>query len=163
MWGFRHEDLCYWNPQAVGGLRSTDSPDGSASEFSGYCRHLPYQRGVGRAQLDFPIGPNAVCLTVRLSGIEAVARKLVSELLIFNENKRYGVKQNLQTVSTLISTKPAEGGYWITEIPDVRRRFWFKQKITYLLTIIDPTTIEIRNNSRRARFVKCGPRGKLPV
>jgi hypothetical protein len=112
---------------------------------------------------DFPIGPNAVCLTVRLSGIEAVARKLVSELLIFNENKRYGVKQNLQTVSTLISTKPAEGGYWITEIPDVRRRFWFKQKITYLLTIIDPTTIEIRNNSHRARFVKCGPRGKLPV
>ena len=112
---------------------------------------------------DFSIGPNEACFTVRLSGIEAVARKLVSELLIFNENKRYGVKQNLQTVSTLISTKPAEGGYWITEIPDVRRRFWFKQKITYLLTLIDPTTIEIRNNSRRARFVKCGPRGKLPV
>jgi len=82
-------------------------------------------------------------LTVRLSAIEAVTRKLVSELLIFNENKRYGVKQNLQTVSTLISTKPAEGGYWVTEIPDVRRRFWFRRKIIYLLTIIDPTTIEI--------------------
>ena len=92
-----------------------------------------------------------------------MARKLISELLIFNENKRYGVKQNLQTVSTLVSTKPAEGGYWVTEIPDIRRRFWFKQKVTYLLTIIDPTTIEIRNNSRRAKFVKCGPRGKLPI
>jgi hypothetical protein len=121
-------------------------------------------RGVWVAQnRDFPIGPNEVCLTVRLSGIEAVARKLISELLIFNDNKRYGVKQNLQTVSTLVSTKRAEGGYWVTEFPDVRRRFWFKQKITYLLTIIDPTTIEIRNNSHRARFVKCGPRGKLPV
>ena len=86
-----------------------------------------------------------------------MARKLISELLIFNENKRYGVKQNLQTVSTLISTKPAEGGYWITEIPDVRRRFWFKQKITYLLTIIDPTTIEIRNNSHRARIREMRP------
>jgi hypothetical protein len=121
-------------------------------------------RGVWVAQNhEFPIGPNEVCFTVRLSGIEAVARKLISELLIFNENKRYGVKQNLQTVSTLVSTRPAEGGYWVTEMPDVRRRFWFKQKITYLLTIIDPTTIEIRNNSHRTRFVKCGPRGKLPI
>ena len=112
---------------------------------------------------DFSIGPNEACFTVRLSGIEAVARKLIAELHIFNENKRYEVKQNEQTVSTLVSKKPAEGGYWITELPDVRRRFWFRQKITYLLTIIDPTTIEIRNNSHRARFVKCGPRGKLPV
>jgi hypothetical protein len=121
-------------------------------------------RGVWVAQnRDFPIGPNEICFTVRLSGIEAVARKLISELVIFNENKRYDVKQNLQTVSTLVSTKPAEGGYWVTEIPDVRRRFWFKQKVTYFLKIIDPSTIEIRNNSRRAKFVKCGPRGKLPI
>ena len=112
---------------------------------------------------DFPIGPNEVCFTVRLSGVEAVVRRLISELLIFNENKRYEVKQNLQIVSTLVSTKPADGGYWVTELPDVRRRFWFKQKVTYLLTIIDPTTIEIRSNSRRTRFVKCGPRGKFPI
>ena len=121
-------------------------------------------RGVWVAQNhDFPIGPNEVCFTVRLSGIEAVARKQISELIIFDESKRYGVKPNLQTVSTLISMKPAEGGYWVTETPDVRRRFWFKQKIAYFLTIIDSTTIEIRNNSRRAKFVKCGPRGKLPI
>ena len=86
-----------------------------------------------------------------------------SELLVFNENTRYEVKQNLQTVSTLVSTKPAEGGYWVTELPDVRRRFWFRQRITYFLTIIDPSTIEIRNNARRAKFVKCSPRGKLAI
>ena len=121
-------------------------------------------RGVWVAQnRDFPVGPNEACFTVRLSGIEAVARKLISELLIFNENKRYRIKQNLQTVSTLVSTKPAKGGYWVTELPDVRRRFWFRQRITYFLTIIDPSTIEIRNNSRRAKFVKCSPRGKLPI
>jgi hypothetical protein len=112
---------------------------------------------------DFPVGPNEACFTVRMSGIEAVARKLITGLLIFNENKRYEVKLNVQAVSTLVSTKPAEGGYWVTEFPDVRRRFWFRQKITYLLTIIDPTTIEIRNNSHRTKYVKCGPRGKLPV
>ena len=112
---------------------------------------------------DFPIRPDEACFTVRLSGIEAVSRKLIAELLIFNENKRYEVRQNLQAVSTLYSMKLAEDGYWVTELPDVRRRFWFRQKTTYLLTIIDPTTIEIRKNSHRTRFVKCGPRGKLPV
>ena len=112
---------------------------------------------------DFPIGPNEACFTVRLSGVEAVARKLIAELHIFNESKRYEVRQNIQAVSTLISVKPAEGSYWITESPDVRRRFWIRQKITYLLTIIDPTTIEIRNNSHRKRFVKCGPQDKLPI
>ena len=113
--------------------------------------------------LNFPIRPDEACFTVRWSGIEAVTRKFIAELHIFNENKRYEVRQNIQAVSTLFSMKPAEDGYWVTELPDVRRRFWFRQKITYLLTIIDPTTIEIRNNSHRTRFVKCGPRGKLPV
>jgi hypothetical protein len=112
---------------------------------------------------DFPIGPNEACFTVRLSGVEAVVRKFITELLIFNENKRYEVKQNVLTVSTLASATPADSGYLVTEFPEIGRRFWFRQKITYFLTIIDPTTIEIRNDSRRTRFVKCGPRGKLLV
>ena len=53
-----------------------------------------------------------------MSGIEAVARKLIAELHIFNENKRYEVKQNTQAVSTLSSMKPAEHGYWVTELPE---------------------------------------------
>jgi hypothetical protein len=112
---------------------------------------------------DFPIRPDEACFTVRLSGIEAVTWKFIAELHIFNENKRYEVRQNRQSVSTLFSMKPTADGYWVTELPDVRGRFWFRQKIIYLLTIVDPTTIEIRNNSRRTRFVKCGPRGKIPV
>ena len=59
---------------------------------------------------DFPIRPDEACFTVRLSGIEAVARKFIAELLIFNENKRYEVRQNIQAVSTLFSVKPAEDG-----------------------------------------------------
>ena len=31
---------------------------------------------------DFPIGPNGACFTVRLSGVEAVARKFIAQLLI---------------------------------------------------------------------------------
>jgi hypothetical protein len=55
---------------------------------------------------DFPIGPGEICSSIRLSGVEAVSRKLISELLIFNENKPYVVKQNMQTVGTLIFRCP---------------------------------------------------------
>ena len=112
---------------------------------------------------DFPIRSDEACFTLRLSGIEAVTRKVIAELHVFNENKRYEVRQNTQTVSTLISAKPAADGFWVTELSDVRNRFWLRKKINYLLTIIDPTTIEIRNNSHRTKFVKCGPRDKLPI
>jgi hypothetical protein len=112
---------------------------------------------------DFPISADEACFTIRLQGVEAIVRKSIAEILIFNENKRYDVKQDVETVSTLASIKPLGDGYWITELLDIRRRFWFSQKITYVLQIVDPTTIEIRNNLHRRRFVKCGPRGKLPI
>jgi hypothetical protein len=121
-------------------------------------------KGVWVAQSrDFPIGRGEICSSIRLSGVDAVSRKLISELLIFNENKRYVVKQDVQTASTLISTKTTAGGYWITEFSDTRRRFWFRQKITYLLTIVDPSTIEIRSNTRKTSFMRCGPRGRFPI
>ena len=113
--------------------------------------------------LDFPIRTDEACFTVRRSGAEAVTRKLIAELHIFYENRRYEVRPNVQAVSMLFSIKPAEDGYWVTELPNDRKRFWFRPKVTYLLTIIDSTTIEIRANSRRTRFVKCEPRGKLAI
>jgi len=112
---------------------------------------------------DFPVGANEACFTVRQSGIDAVARKLLAQIVIFNENKRYEVRQNVQAISTLSSVKPRTDGYWVTELPDVSRRFWFRQKNTYLLTIVDPTTIEIRSSVRRTKFVKCGPRGRTSI
>jgi hypothetical protein len=128
-----------------------------------FAQHYPV-KGVWVAHNhDFPIGPNEVCFTVRTSGVEAVARKLISALLIFNENKRYEVKPNLQITSTLISAKLTGGSYWVTESSDARRQFWYRPKITYLLTIIDPRTIEIRSNLRRTRFTQCGPHGRFPI
>ena len=112
---------------------------------------------------DFPVGADQACSTLRLWGVDAVTRKSIAQLLIFNQNKRYDVTYNNQTVSTLHSAKPITEGYLITETPDIQKRFWIRQKITYLLTMVDPTTIEIRSNLRRTRFVKCGPRGKLSI
>jgi hypothetical protein len=68
----------------------------------------------------------------------------------------------VQMDSTLQSVKKAaEGGYWITELPNARGRLWFRRKNTFFLVVVDPVTIEIRDISRRTRFVKCEPRGKL--
>jgi hypothetical protein len=100
----RHEDLSYWNPQAISRLRSINGPGRSAPADA----DIYPIKGVWVApNSDFPIRSDEACITVRLSGIEAVTRKFIAELLIFNENKRYEVRQNTQTVSTLFSMKPA--------------------------------------------------------
>lgn len=110
---------------------------------------------------EFPIAADEACLIIKTFGVEVLARKSIAEMMIFTNDKRYDVKSNVQMDNTLQSARAAEGGYWITELPNARERFWFRRKITFFLAIVDPVTIEIRDLSRRTRFVKCGPRGKL--
>jgi hypothetical protein len=113
---------------------------------------------------DFPIALGEICSAVKMSGVEAVGKKLISELLLFNENKRYVVKQSTEITATLVSTKQTEGGYyWITELLEARRRFWLRQKTTYLLRIVDPGTIEIQSDARKTTFINCGPRGRISI
>ena len=110
---------------------------------------------------EFPIAVDEACLIIKTFGVEVLARNSIAEMMIFMNDKRYDVKGNVQRDSTLQSVRAVESGYWITELPDGRRRLWFSRKITFFLAIVDPATIEIRDLSRRTRFVKCGPRGKL--
>jgi hypothetical protein len=112
---------------------------------------------------EFPISSDEACFTVKIVGVNAVAQKTVAQIVIFNGDKRYTVKDNIQSSHTIHSLKAVDGGYWITELPTERRRFWFRKKVTYLLAIVDSRSLEIRENSRRTRFVKCGPRGKLRI
>ena len=112
---------------------------------------------------EFPISTDEACFTVKTIGVDAVARKSIAQLVIFTGDKRYTVKANIQSSHTLQSAKVTNDGYWITELPTEGRGFWFKRKIVYFLAIVDPVTLEIRDNSRRTRFVKCGPRGKLRI
>jgi hypothetical protein len=112
---------------------------------------------------EFPIAADEACFTIKTLGVEAVARKSIPELIIFTNDKRYDLKGDVRIGSTLQSVKAADGGFWVTEISDVKRRFWFRQKISYFLAIVDPLTIEIRDNSHRTRFVKCVPHGKSRI
>ena len=116
------------------------------------------QLRVSQAQAQLPAQVNAAGVVVQKS--------LSSPLMVLtlsSPDKRYDVKGNMQTESSLQLAKAADGGYWITELPTVQRRLWFRHKVTYFLAVIDPVTIEIRDNSRSTRFVKCGPHGKSRI
>ena len=112
---------------------------------------------------EFPISSDEACFTVKIVGVNAVAQKTIARIVIFNGDKRYTVNGNIQSSHTLHSLKAVDSGYWITELSAERRRFWFRKKVTYFLAIVDSRSLEIRENSRRTRFVKCGPRGKLRI
>ena len=112
---------------------------------------------------DFPISSDEACFPVKIVGVNAVARTSIAQIVIFNGDKRYTVKANIQSSHTLHSLRAVDSGYWITELSTQRKRFWFREKVTYFLAIVDSRSLEIRENSRRTRFVKCGPRGKLRI
>lgn len=112
---------------------------------------------------EFPISSDEACFAVKTVGVNAVARKSVGQIIIFNGDKRYSVRGDVQTSYTLHSFKAGDNGYWITELSAERRRFWFRKKVTYFLAVVDSMILEIRENSRNTRFVKCGPRGKLRI
>jgi hypothetical protein len=105
----------------------------------------------------FPIAANETCIAVKTFGVEAVSKKSILEMIIFAKDKRYDVKGDVQTETTIKSIKAADGGFRITESFNKRGNWLgFRRKTSYFLGIIDPLTIEIRGESGLARYVKCG-------
>ena len=105
----------------------------------------------------FPTATNETCIAVKTFGVEAVSKKSVSEMIIFAKDKRYDVKGDVQTETTIKSIKLADGGFRITESFS-KRGSWlgFRKKATYVLKVVDPLTIEIWDAAGMARYAKCG-------
>jgi hypothetical protein len=105
----------------------------------------------------FPTAANEACNVVKMFGVDAVSRKSVSEIIIFAKDKRYDVKGDVQIETTIKSIKAADGGFRITELFG-KRRSWlgFRKKATYVLKVLDPLTIEIRDAAGVTRYAKCG-------
>ena len=112
---------------------------------------------------EFPAAANETCLAVKTFGVEAVSKKSISEMIIFAKDKRYDVKGDVQTETTIKSIKVADGGFRITETFSKHGRWLgFKRKTTYFLDVIDPQTIEIRDATGMTRYAKCRPQ-KPPI
>jgi hypothetical protein len=105
----------------------------------------------------FPSAANETCIAIKTFGVKAVSKKSVSEMIIFAKDKRYDVKGDVQIETTIKSIKVAGGGFRITESSS-RRGSWlgFRKKITYVLKVVDPLTIEIWDAARMTRYAKCG-------
>jgi hypothetical protein len=58
---------------------------------------------------DFPAAANETCIAVKTFGVEAVSKKSVSEMIIFAKDKRYDVKGDVQTETTIKSIR----GRWV--------------------------------------------------
>jgi len=111
---------------------------------------------------DFPAAANEACLAVKTFGVEAVSKKSITELIIFAKDKRYDVKGDVETKTTIKSIKAAGGGFRITETFSKHGRWLgFKRKTTYFLDVIDPQTIEIRDTTGRTRYTRCGSQRPL--
>jgi hypothetical protein len=109
----------------------------------------------------FPVAAGEACFIIRTIGVEAVSRRSIFEVVIFATNKRYDLKGDAQTEASIEAVKATDGGFWITELSN-RRWFGFRRKFTYFLAIVDASTIEISDNARLTRFVRCGPRNSRP-
>src|ERR1700730_10389372 len=64
---------------------------------------------------DFPAAANETCLAVKTFGVEDVSKKSISEMIIFAKDKRYDVKGDIQTETTIKSIIVSESGFRITE------------------------------------------------
>lgn len=109
--------------------------------------------------IDFrsPTAASESCNAVKTFGIEAVSRKSVSEIMIFAKDKRYDVKGDVQTETSIKSIKVAGGGFRITELFGKHRNWLgFRKKATYVLKVLDPLTIEIWDAASMTRYTKCG-------
>jgi hypothetical protein len=107
---------------------------------------------------DFPAAANEACLAIKTFGVEAVSKKSITELIIFAKDKRYDVKGDVETKTTIKSIKAAGGGFRVTETFNKHGRWLgFKRRTTYFLDVIDPQTIEIRDTTGMTRYTRCGP------
>jgi hypothetical protein len=105
----------------------------------------------------FPAAANETCLAVKTFGVEAVSKKSNAEMIIFAKDKRYDVKGDVETETTIKSIKATDGVFRITETFSKHGRWLgFKRKTTYFLDVIDPKTIEIRDTTGMTRYTKCG-------
>jgi hypothetical protein len=65
---------------------------------------------------DFPAAANETCLAVKTFGVEAVAKKSVSEMIIFAKDKRYDVNRSKRHMASSASLRQPFATFDITDV-----------------------------------------------
>ena len=106
----------------------------------------------------FPKAISETCIAVKTFGTQAVAKNLLAEIIIFDQNNRFDVRGDASGKTIIKSIKAVDGGFRITEtFSKATNWLGFKRNVSYFLTVIDPETIEIRDARTFTRYIKCGP------
>jgi hypothetical protein len=102
------------------------------------------------------------CFILKVLGIDSILDGSLPTVLIFSDGKRIEVGAGYHSEQFIRSVKSSGDGFRISELPSKRRKWvpWQKEQ-SYSLRIVDPVTIEVRNERRTTRFVKCSSKNSL--
>jgi hypothetical protein len=114
---------------------------------------------------DFPNASFEACLLVRTFGVDAVSKKSVAHLIIFDQNKRHDLNGDLATETTIKRTiKLVDGGHQIIEtVSGSRGWIGIRRKTEYEMKVLDQNTIEIVDGNNVKRYAKCVANRRLSI
>jgi hypothetical protein len=114
---------------------------------------------------EFPNAGFEVCLLVRTFGVEAVSKKSVAQLIIFDKDKRHDLRGDLETETTIKRIiKLVDGTHHILEtFSRGRGVLGIGRKTQYEMKVLDQNTIEIFDGKNIARYAKCVGGRRLSV
>ena len=114
---------------------------------------------------EFPNAGFEVCLLVRTLGIEAVRKKSVAQLVIFDQDKRHDLKGDVQTETTIKRIiKLFDGTHQIIEtFTNSRGWIGIRRKTEYEMKVLDQNTIEIFDGKNINRYAKCVGNHRLSI
>jgi hypothetical protein len=114
---------------------------------------------------EFPAATFEACLLVRTFGVEAVSKKSVARLIIFDQNKRHDLMGDLATETTIKRIiKLVDGTHHILEtFSRSRGGAGDRKKNQYEMKVLDQNTIQIFDGKNVARYAKCVGRRRLSI
>jgi hypothetical protein len=114
---------------------------------------------------DFPNASFEACLLVRTFGVDAVSKKSVAHVIIFDQSKRHDLMGDLATETTIkrIIKQPDSVHQIIETISRSRGIIGIRRKTEYEMKVLDQNTIEMFDGRNVARYAKCVGGGRLSI
>jgi hypothetical protein len=114
---------------------------------------------------DFPNASFEACLLVRTFGVDAVSKKSVAHVIIFDQSKRHDLMGDLATETTIkrIIKLPDSVHQIIETISRSRGIIGIRRKTEYEMKVLDQNTIEMFDGRNVARYAKCVGGGRLSI
>jgi hypothetical protein len=103
----------------------------------------------------FPGSTAGACLILKKLGVDAALAQPFPTLMIFSKSQRFAMRGDHLAETSIKSVKTAtDGSFQISESLG-KRSLPFAKKHSFILNVIDPTTISITEGPISSKFFKC--------